>query len=186
MREQIISDIINASTKTQAIEAIRKVMKALHIGTTYEDLLGMQRDIKGATKVLRELEDRYINLPQPRTLEGLNPINIEAGFLRTKVVDELVGVINYLKVLLEESKTEERDKALQWLLSSPDHQHVTKSNARDYLGAAPNYKEWIQNYAIAYGNYKELGELLSAIDGFKDNLKTELYNIGKLIKEDTK
>ena len=186
MREQVIADIVGAKTTEQAVAAIKSVMKALHLNSAYGDMVRIQGDIQKEVRKLRDFEQTYESLTIPRNFEDLKTLTIEVGFLRTIVVDKFVSDVNMLKVLLEESKTEERDNAMKWLADSPDHKNLAKSSYRDYLGAAPSYKEWLRVKAITYGNYRLLEELLKSIDGFRAVLKTELYHISKIIEEDVK
>ena len=89
-------------------------------------------------------------------------------------------------MLLEESKTIERAKALQYLKESSTFGTIAKSTLRDYLGASPNYEEWIRDYSMAYANYQYLSKVLESVRIFTDTCASELRGLGVVEKTDVK
>ena len=113
-----------------------------------------------------------MELPRQYTL--VQETRTRANFIYRELVDNYVHEVNRVKMLLEESKTVERAKALDYLKKHEEYSHIAKSSMRDYLGASPNYEEWIRDYSMAYANYQYLSKVLESVRIFIDTCASEL------------
>jgi hypothetical protein len=184
--QQIIDSIKKANNKEQAVSVIKSIIEALDMTQEAQTLNRIHSELQVCGEEFTELEQKYKALEVPREYSEVQELRTQANFLYRKIVDEYVHTTTRLRTLYEEQKTTERNVAMKYLKNSPEHSDVPKSSLRDYLGAAPNYKEWMVEYAMARGNYDLINKLLESIRLFTDSLASELKGLHTVNVKDVK
>ena len=184
--KQIVDKIVDCKDEVWAVDIIKEVIDNLRVSKNYERMVEVEGGIRELEGTFAELQEEFHRMELPRQYTLVQETRTRANFIYRELVDNYVHEVNRVKMLLEESKTVERAKALDYLKKHEEYSHIAKSSMRDYLGASPNYEEWIRDYSMAYANYQYLSKVLESVRIFTDTCASELRGLGVVEKTDVK
>jgi len=184
--KQLVDKIVECTDQLCAVDIIKEVISNLKVSRNYQRMVEVEGGIRELEKAFSELQEEFHRMELPRQYNLVQEARTKANFIYRELVDHYVHEVNRVKMLLEESKTIERAKALEYLKESSTFGSIAKSTLRDYLGASPNYEEWIRDYSMAYANYQYLAKVLESVRIFTDTCASELRGLGVVEKTDVK
>ena len=184
--KQLVDKIVECTDELCAVDIIKEVISNLKVSRKYQRMVEVEGGIRELEKAFSELQEEFHRMELPRQYNLVQEARTKANFIYRELVDHYVHEVNRVKMLLEESKTVERAKALEYLKESSTFGSIAKSTLRDYLGASPNYEEWIRDYSMAYANYQYLSKVLESVRIFTDTCASELRGLGVVEKTDVK
>lgn len=184
--QQIVKAIIDCDNGKEAVVVIKDIIKALNMNQDSETINGLVTGLDALSKTFEDLESEYRGLEIPKPIEEVQRIRTEANFIYRQLADEFVFPVSRLKTLFDEKKTTERAKGLNSLKEDEKYSNIAKSSLRDYLGAAENYQEWMNNFSIVYGAYSQMRALMDSIKQFTDSLASEIRSLQQVEVRDAK
>ena len=186
--KDLLPKIIEATTKTQAIEALHEVLEALHLSDNYTNLVKTRDGLSDEKEKFVQMTDDYDK--SQKTLEDMIDIRTKLNFLYRDVSDKFSYVINKNKIFFEEQKTSVRAEAMRNLKENEEAQTIFKtkstSRLRDIVGFDTKYQEYISNASISYGLYQELNSVLNSIRMFIDLISSTIKNEQIILQKDVK
>lgn len=184
---EIIQDIQKAENRDQAIGVLHDTLEALHLSSNYTRMVQLRDKIDEYSKKFAEVTKDYsIGITD---YDKLVHLRIELNFLYRDITDELTAEVNQLKVLMEESKTTRRAEAIDQLKDSEIAQRLNAKSAnalRDIVGSNEEYKKYVTEMSIAYGNYKKLDNLLNSIRMMIDSIASQQHRERIVMQKDPK
>lgn len=186
--KDLLPKIIEATTKTQAIEALHEVLEALHLSNSYTDLVKIKDG-------LQEEKDRYNSITNgyeksEKTLDDMLNTRMSLNFCYRDISDKYSFEIYKHKLYWEEVKTSVRAESMKKLKDDVDIQKMfnvkSTSAIRDIVGLDSGYKSYISNASISYGLYQELNTLLNSIRMFIDLLASAIKTEHIILQKDVK
>lgn len=184
---ELVPLIINAKTKEEAIAAIRKTMELLNLTSDYVILNSLKTELEQFEVQYGEIERRYRELAVPRSYEDVHSIRVDLNFLYRDVSDRLSFDVNKNKAYWEECRTAVRGEAMLDLNAQEDLPMKKSVSALENLwGTSSKYKEYMVNFSMAYGMYKNLDTLLNSMKAFIDALSSEERHILTILSKDPK
>ena len=187
--ENLIPLIIEANDRDKAIEVLSEVLNALYLSTSYTKMVKLQDRLKHYQKEFKTITEGLNEEGVVIEYEQLNHIRISLSFLYRDIQDELSAPINSNKIYYEEVKTARRADALSELKGSDEALELgakSTSALKDILGASKSYREYASEYAIAYGNYRTLINLLDAVKNVLDAVASRERNELHIKQKDAK
>jgi len=184
--KQLVDRIVECKDQLCAVDIIKEVINNLKVSRNYQKMVEVEKGIRELESAFKELQEEFHVMVLPRQYSVVQETRTKANFIYRELVDNYVHEVNRVKMLLEESKTVERAKALEYLKNDANYSNIAKSTMRDYLGASPNYEEWIRDYSMAYANYQYLSKVLESVRIFTDTCASELRGLGVVEKTDVK
>jgi hypothetical protein len=184
--KQLVDRIVECKDQLCAVDIIKEVINNLKVSRNYQRMVEVEKGIRELESAFKELQEEFHVMALPRQYTVVQETRTKANFIYRELVDNYVHEVNRVKMLLEESKTVERAKALEYLKNDANYSNIAKSTMRDYLGASPNYEEWIRDYSMAYANYQYLSKVLESVRIFTDTCASELRGLGVVEKTDVK
>ena len=142
--KQLVDRIVECKDQLCAVDIIKEVINNLKVSRNYQRMVEVEKGIRELESAFKELQEEFHVMALPRQYSVVQETRTKANFIYRELVDNYVHEVNRVKMLLEESKTVERAKALEYLKNDANYSNIAKSTMRDYLGASPNYEEWIR------------------------------------------
>jgi len=175
--EPLVSKIIAATTREQAVEVLNDTLESLHLTSNYTTLVHLKDELASFAAQYKEVSDHYRELAFPREYDDLHQLRIDLNFIYRDITDALSFEINKLYMYYRERKTVTRADSIMNLRNNEDFQSVFKTKSasaiRDYMGFDPTYNEWTTCNALAYGLYKQLESTLNSIRQMIDLIAAE-------------
>ena len=186
--KELIPKIQEAQTKEEAIKVLYDVLEALHLSNNYTDMVKLKDDLATEKERYQEVTKDYEK--SNRSLETMIETRMQLNFLFRDINDKFSFEVNKLKIYYEERKTSVRGEAMKNIKDDKEVQKMFKATStsaiRDIMGLSPLYVEYIANYSISYGLYKELETLLTSIRMFIDLLAGEISREKMILNKDAK
>lgn len=179
--EKLIPIIKEARDDKEAVEALVKVVEALHLSQNYFHLVDLKDRLDDYKKKFRSISDRYKSIPVPRPYNSLHELRMELSFLSRDFSDDLSFEVNKSKIYHEERKTEARASGMIELASDTEFQSKMKASSasalRELVGASGVYQEYISLASVSYGLYQEFHKTGDSIKMFSDALASECREV---------
>ena len=132
--KQLVDKIVECTDQLCAVDIIKEVISNLKVSQNYQRMVEVERGIRELESAFQELQEEFHRMELPRQYTLVQETRTRANFIYRELVDNYVHEVNRVKMLLEESKTIERAKALEYLKESSTFGSIAKSTLRDYLG----------------------------------------------------
>ena len=186
--KDLIPGIIEAKTKKEAVEVLHNVLEALYLTNNYTDIVKIKDGLETKEQEYREITDLYI--ASEKTIEDMIATRTNLNFLYRDISDRFSFDINRLKIYHDEHKTSVRSDSMKFLKNDPESQELfnakSTSALRDIVGMSGIYKEFVANYSISYGLYKNLETLLNSIKMFIDLLAISIKHEQIILQKDAR
>lgn len=186
--KDLIPKIINAGTKKEAIEVLNDVLEALYLTNNYTDIVRLKDSLTEYKERYRKLTDKYEK--SDRDIQSMLGTRTDLNFLYRDISDKFSFDINRLKIFYEECKTSVRAESMKNLKADTEIQEIfnakSTSSLRDIVGLSDTYREFIANYSIAYGLFKDLETLLTSVRMFTDLLASSIKTEQTILMKDVK
>lgn len=186
--KDLLPKIIEATTKKEAIEVLHDVLEALYLTNNYTDIVRIKDALGESKERYGRITDEYND--SGRSIEVMMKTRTELNFLYRDISDKFSFDINRLKIFYEECKTSVRAESMKNLKGDTEIQAIfnakSTSSLRDIVGLSDTYREFIANYSIAYGLFKDLEVLLNSIRMFIDLLASGIKNEQSIIIKDAR
>lgn len=174
--KDLIPKIISSKDKKEAISVLNDVLEALYLTNNYTDIVRIKDSFTEQKDRYRKVTDTYEH--GKRDLESMLNTRTELNFLYRDISDEFSFDINRLKIFYEECKTSVRAESMKNLKGDTEIQAIfnakSTSSLRDIVGLSDTYREFIANYSIAYGLFKELESVLNSVRMFIDLMSSSI------------
>jgi hypothetical protein len=179
--EKLVPIIIDADNESKAVNALVKVVEALHLSQNYFHLVDLKDKLEGFKKKFKSISDRYRQIPTPRPYNSLHELRMELSFLSRDFSDELAFEVNKSKIYHEERKTEARATGMMELADNQEFQSKMKASSasalRELVGASSVYQEYISLASVSYGLYQEFHKVGDSMKLFNDALASECREV---------
>lgn len=186
--KELLPQIKNAKTNSEAIEVLHKVLEALHLTNSYTDLVKLKDGLQEEKDRFNSITDGYNK--SEKSLEDMLNTRTALNFCYRDISDNYSFEVYKHKVFWEESKTSVRAESMRKLKDDQEVQKIfsTKSASavRDIVGLDSGYKSYISNASISYGLYQELNTLLNSIRMFIDLLASSIKHEHIILQKDVK
>ena len=186
--KDLLPQIRKASTNTETIEVLHKVLEALHLTNSYTDLVKLKDGLQEEKDRFNSITDGYNK--SEKTLEDMLNTRTALNFCYRDISDNYSFEVDKHKVFWEESKTSVRAESMRKLKDDQEVQKIfsTKSASAvtDIVGLDSGYKSYISNASISYGLYQELNTLLNSIRMFIDLLASAIKTEHIIQQKDVK
>lgn len=186
--KDLIPKIIKASSKKESIDVLNDVLEALYLTNNYTDIVRIKDNLTEQKEKYRKVTDTYEN--GERDMEAMLNTRTELNFLYRDISDGFSFDINRLKIFYEECKTSVRAESMKNLKGDLEIQEIfnakSTSSLRDIVGLSDTYREFIANYSIAYGLFKELESLLNSVRMFIDLMSSSIKSEQIILMKDAK
>ena len=184
----LLPQIRKASTNTEAIDVLHKVLEALHLTNSYTDLVKLKDGLQEEKDRFNSITDGYNK--SEKSLEDMLNTRTALNFCYRDIVDAFSFEIYKHKSFWEESKSSVRSESIKRLREDEEVQKIFTSKStsaiRDIVGLDSGYKSYISNASISYGLYQELNTLLNSIRMFIDLLASSIKHEHIILQKDVK
>jgi hypothetical protein len=185
--KELIPQIIEAKNEADAIGVLKNTMKLLHLSTSYSSMGDLRDRLDHYQREFRRISQGLAEEGVIIEYSALNHMRANLSFLYRDIQDELSAPINSNKIFYEEIKTTRRAEGLKELRESDiarDFKANSTNALKEILGASETYAQYANDYAIAYGNFKTLDNLLNAVRLSLDSIASrEKYELIVLQKD---
>lgn len=186
--KELLPKIIGATNNKQAVEVLHLLLESLYLTNDYTDIVKLKDKLTDYKDNYRTITDTYEQ--SKRTIEDMLNCRTNLNFLYRDTSDAMSFDVNRLKIFYEEAKTSVRGESLKNLKEDKAIQETfnakSTSALRDIVGISGKYQEYIANYSISYGLYKDLEALLNSIRMFLDLLSSAIKNEQLILQKDIK
>lgn len=190
---ELLPKIIAAKNNDEAITVLNETLKYLHLTSDYIDLVYLKDTMENFQIEYGEIIEKHKNIPFPRSYEALAEVRDELAFLYREIQDSLSFEINKTKILHgDDRKATVRAESI---ISAKENEDLKKANNNKQLslssldrvyGISEEYQEYINLYALSYGLYHGLINLLSSIRLMSDSVASQANHALTVLQRDVK
>lgn len=186
--KELLPKIMEATSKTEAIEVLHSVLQALYLTNNYTDIVALKDRLKEKEEEYSTITNNYES--SEKELSDMIDTRTSLNFLYRDISDSFTFDVNRLKIFYEEQKSSIRALAIKDLKEDVEAQEMfnakSTSALRDVMGYSSIYREFTANYSIAYGLYKNLETLLNSIRMFIDLMSSTIKTEQLILQKDAK
>lgn len=189
----LIPLIIKAVDKDSAVDVLNKTLEYLHLTSDYVTLVNLKDRMEFYQSQYDEIIQHYKSLSFPRSYQDLAQVRDELSFTYRDIQDELSFEVNKLKILFgEDRKATVRAESM---ISAKENEELKKTNNNKPLslssldrvyGISDEYQEYMNLYALAYGLYHGLMNILASIRLMSDSVASQAAHSLTVLQKDAK
>lgn len=186
--KELIPLIQKATTKDEAIKVLYEVLDALHMTSSYTEMVALKDKLGEYKDEYKKITSAYEKSDQ--SYKETDNTRGQLNFLMVNLTDELSFQVNKTKIYYENLRTQIRSESIQDIGQDEvlkKTMNVKSISAIEKIyGIQDSYKEYVVNYSMAYGIYKDLGNLLESIKLFTDLLASRISMERVILMKDQK